>query len=67
MSSPIRGRALIINNHLFMDPEMNRKGSDVDVKNMTRMLKEFKFEISETTVGRHNLSAEVRLLQYCSN
>jgi len=40
-----RGRALKINNMNFHKrPDLCRKGSDVDVENMSAMLKTFKFD-----------------------
>jgi len=51
-----RGRALIINNKNFdKRPDMYRKGSDVDVENMSAMLKDFKFNV----VTHTDLKAEV--------
>jgi len=51
-----RGRALIINNKNFdKRPDMHRKGSDVDVENMSAMLKDFKFDV----VTHTDLKAEV--------
>jgi len=51
-----RGRALIINNMNFdKRPDLCRKGSDVDVENMSAMLKSLKFDV----VTHTNLKAEV--------
>jgi len=41
-----RGRALIINNMNFEKrPDLCRKGSDVDVENLSAMLKTLKFDV----------------------
>jgi len=51
-----RGRALIINNMNFdKRPELCRKGSDVDVKNLSTMLETLKFDVVRHT----DLKAEV--------
>jgi len=51
-----RGRALIINNMNFdKRPDLCRQGSDVDVENMSTMLKSLKFDI----VTHTDLKAEV--------
>jgi len=51
-----RGRALIINNMNFdKRPNLCREGSDIDVANMSIMLKDFKFDV----VIRTDLKAEV--------
>jgi len=51
-----RGRALIINNENFSErPDLQRKGSSADVKNMANVMKAFKFEV----LIRQNLKAEV--------
>jgi len=51
-----RGRALIINNKNFDErPDLCRQGSDVDVENMSVMLKDFKFDVMTHT----DLKAEV--------
>jgi len=51
-----RGRALIINNMNFdKRPDLCRKGSDVDVENMSAMLKSLKFDVVRHT----DLKAEV--------
>jgi len=53
-----RGRALIINNMNFdKRADLCRQGSDIDVENMSAMLKEFKFDI----VTHTDLKAEVCL------
>ena len=47
MSSPIRGRALVINNMNFIDENKKvhcREGSEVDISNVLSMLKELSFE-----------------------
>ncbi|KAF6041121.1 hypothetical protein EB796_000568 [Bugula neritina] len=52
-----RGRALIINNMNFEKrPDLCRKGSDVDVENLSTMLKSLKFDF----VTHRDLKAEVR-------
>jgi len=51
-----RGRALIINNMNFVKrPDLCRKGSDVDVENMSAMLKTLRFDV----VTHTDLKAEV--------
>ncbi|KAF6025501.1 hypothetical protein EB796_016200 [Bugula neritina] len=51
-----RGRALIINNEHFSErPDLQRKGSSADVKNMANVMKAFKFEV----LIQQNLKAEV--------
>ncbi|KAF6033492.1 hypothetical protein EB796_008203 [Bugula neritina] len=51
-----RGRALIINNMNFdKRPDLCRKGSDVDVENLSTMLKTLKFDVVRHT----DLKAEV--------
>jgi len=51
-----RGRALIINNMNFEKiPKLCRKGSDVDVENLSTMLKTLKFDV----VTQTDLKAEV--------
>jgi len=53
-----RGRALIINNKNFdKRADLCRTGSDVDVENMSAMLKVFKFDV----VTHTDLKVEVRL------
>jgi len=54
--TPIRGRALIINNVNFDGTALARRdGSDVDVVNMEAMLQEFNFEVEI----KSNLTATV--------
>jgi len=56
-----RGRALIINNMNFEKrPDLCRKGSDVDVENLSAMLKTLKFDV----VTHTNLKAKVFLLLF---
>jgi len=56
-----RGRALIINNMNFDErPCLCRKGSDLDVENMSVMLTSLKFDVVTYT----DLKAEVTSLQY---
>ncbi|KAF6034219.1 hypothetical protein EB796_007478 [Bugula neritina] len=56
-----RGRALIINNMNFEKrPDLCRKGSDVDVENLSTMLKTLKFDV----VTHTDLKAEVFLLLF---
>jgi len=51
-----RGNALIINNRNFVErPDLCRKGSDVDVENISVMLKSLKFDV----VTHTNLTAKV--------
>jgi len=51
-----RGKALIINNKHFVErPDLCREGSDVDVENMSLMLKSLKFDVETHT----DLTAEV--------
>jgi len=51
-----RGRALIMNNMNFdKRPDLCRKGSDVDVENLSAMLKALKFDV----VAHTDLKAEV--------
>jgi len=55
-----RGRALIINNKNFdKRPDLCREGSDVDLKNISVMLKAFKFDV----FTRADLKAAVCLVQ----
>jgi len=55
-TTPKRGRALIINNMNFEKrPDLCRKGSDVDVENLSTMLKTLKFDV----VTHPDLKAEV--------
>lgn len=44
MSYPKRGRAVIINNKNFRGDDGRREGSDVDVRNISRLFFELKFE-----------------------
>jgi len=54
-----RGKVLIINNKNFVErPDLCREGSDVDVENMSVMLKFLKFNVETQT----DLKAEVH---YC--
>jgi len=54
-----RGRALIISNKNFdKRPDLCRVGSDVDVENMSVMLKDFKFEV----VTHTDLKTEVSMV-----
>ena len=59
MSDPVRGRALVINNERFAQLSLTRKGSDVDVKNITFLLKSLKFEIVKPSTGTDDLYAKV--------
>jgi len=52
--SPVRGRALIINNASFSD---QHPGPELDVINITDMLKQFKFKVSMFD----DITAEVKL------
>jgi len=55
-----RGRALIINNKNFdKRPDLCRQGSDIDVENISVMLRAFKFDVFTHT----DLKAEVCLVQ----
>jgi len=55
-----RGRALIINNMNFDEKSFEcRKGSDIDVENISVMLRAFKFDV----VTHTDLKAEVCLVQ----
>ena len=57
MSSPIRGRALVINNISFAG-DLRRNGSDVDVDNITAVWKQMNLEV----VTKIDLTAQVVLL-----
>lgn len=41
-----RGKALIINNQNFIDPNLKRNGSDKDVKSLKKLFKELKFDVN---------------------
>jgi len=57
--TPKRGRALIINNMNFdKRPDLCRKGSDVDVENMSAMLESLNFDV----VTHKDLNAEVFIM-----
>lgn len=56
MSSPIRGRALVINNKNFISTKLRQRvGSDADVMNITGLLTALMFELTVAT----DLSAQV--------
>jgi len=42
----LKGKALIINNEFFDDPNYDRLGSSADVKNFGTLLQQFKFDVS---------------------
>ena len=57
MSSPCRGRAFVINNMIFSEPQHSpRDGSQIDVENLTSLLQ--KLSIEQTVA--EDFTAEVR-------
>ena len=47
MSSPCRGRAFVINNMTFSEPQhCSRVGSQIDVKNLASLLTKLSFELT---------------------
>lgn len=59
MSSPIRGRALVINNENFQGTCGKREGSGVDVTNLEGLLTSLSFELTVAT----DLTAEVDIIR----
>ena len=58
MSSPVRGRAMIINNRFFSS-RRDRAGSEVDYKNLQRLFKDLRFDIVKTEMSFTDLTAQV--------
>ena len=57
MSSPVRGRCLIINNKQFDNPEMDREGSEMDVRNISEVFQKLSFVVDQI---HEDLSSQVR-------
>ena len=59
MSEGVRGRALIININNFNHPDLERKGSEEDYKNLQRLFKDLRFHIVKTRNDLTDLTASV--------
>ena len=59
MTDGVRGRALIINIHNLDHPELERKGSEEDYKNLQRLFKDLRFGIVKTRKDLTDLTASV--------
>ena len=59
MTDGVRGRALIININNFSHPELERKGSEEDYKNLHRLFKDLRFDIVKTRKDLTDLTASV--------
>ena len=59
MSEGVRGRALIININNFNHPDLERKGSEEDYKNLVRLFKDLRFHIVKTRNDLTDLTASV--------
>ena len=59
MSSPIRGRVLIINFKGFSRNRELKDGSEVDCENISRLFKDLNFDIVKTQKELTNLSSQV--------
>ena len=59
MSEGVRGRALIINIKNFNHPQLERKGSEEDYKNLVRLFQELRFDIVKTKKDHTDLTALV--------
>ena len=58
MSSPFRGRAMIINNRFFSS-RRDRAGSEVDYKNLQRLFRTLRFEMVKPEKSLTDLTAQV--------
>ena len=59
MSDGVRGKALIINIKNFNDPQLERKGSEEDYKNLVRLFTDLKFDVLKRKKGHTDLTALV--------
>ena len=59
MSDGVRGRALIINIKNFNHPDLERKGSEEDYKNLVRLFTDLKFDVLKRKKGYTDLTALV--------
>ena len=58
MSSPFRGRAMIINNRFFSS-RRDRAGSEVDYKNLQSLFTDLEFEMVKGEPDLTDLTAQV--------
>ena len=59
MSDGVRGKALIINIKNFNDPQLERKGSEEDYKNLVRLFTDLKFDVLKRKKDHTDLTALV--------